>query len=232
MAARSTATMSLVAPRKQSTTRPSREEKKALTRQRLLDAAAIVFGRKGVASASLDDVADVAGLTKGAVYSNFSNKEELIAAVLDQRLGEPSFAIPPGIDADLPQDQQASIAGQQFMHLVDVEREAYLLELEFMLYLARNPEKANATRYEERLQAMAELMAQRAGEAGVSLPLPAKELAAGLFALGTGLALERLVNPTHIPPDLFGKLLAAIFGFSDATAAQPADKPPKGKAKR
>jgi AcrR family transcriptional regulator len=224
--------MAGVAPRKQTTARPSREEKKALTRQRLLDAAAIVFGRKGVAGASLDDVADVAGLTKGAVYSNFNNKEELIAAVLEQRLGEASWAIPTGIDAELPQDQQASIAGQRFMHIVDTEREAYLLELEFMLYLARNPDKSNPTKYAERLQSMATVIEQRAGETGVPLPLPAIELAAGLFALCNGLALERLVNPAHTPPDLFGKLLAAIFGFSEATGPQPAAKPPRGKAKR
>src|SRR5205807_10250328 len=69
--------------------RRSREEKKAQTRERLIEAAARVFADKGFATTSLDEVADAAGLTKGAVYSNFENKEDLVRAVLevhDQRL--------------------------------------------------------------------------------------------------------------------------------------------------
>jgi AcrR family transcriptional regulator len=224
--------MSLVATRASSSpARPSRDEKKAMTRQRLLDAAAIVFGRKGVAAASLDDVAEVAGLTKGAVYSNFASKEDLIFAVLQQRLGEPSDAIAPGINESLPQDEQASIAGQQFMHLVDTQRDAYLLELEFLLYLARNPDKGNPTRFNERVRAVAQVMEERAAETGIALPLPAEELTVGVFALGTGLALERLVNPDRVSPDLFGKLLGLIFGtpLADAGPAQPKGR---GKTKR
>jgi len=69
--------MAVVAPRPRPK-KPSREEKKALTRARLLDAAATVFARRGFAAASLDEVAEEAGLTKGAVYSNFESKDELI----------------------------------------------------------------------------------------------------------------------------------------------------------
>src|SRR6266568_6891513 len=63
--------------------RLTREEKKAQTRERLIEAAAKVFAEKGFAATSLDEVADTAGLTKGAVYSNFENKEDLVRAVLE-----------------------------------------------------------------------------------------------------------------------------------------------------
>src|SRR5881227_1014476 len=62
--------------------RLTREEKKAQTRERLIEAAARGFAEKGFATTSLDEVADAAGLTKGAVYSNFENKEDLVEAVL------------------------------------------------------------------------------------------------------------------------------------------------------
>src|SRR3954465_1205221 len=66
--------------------RLTREEKKAQTRERLLDAASTVFARKGFAATSIDEIAEVAGVTKGAVYSNFESKEDLVRTVLDERL--------------------------------------------------------------------------------------------------------------------------------------------------
>ena len=56
-----------------------------MTRRHLLDAAATVFARQGFHGASLDDVAAVAGFTKGAVYSNFASKDDLFLAVFEDR---------------------------------------------------------------------------------------------------------------------------------------------------
>jgi AcrR family transcriptional regulator len=206
----------------------SREEKKAQTRTRLLEAAGLVFARKGVAEASLDDIAAEAGLTKGAVYSNFASKEDLINALLDHRLGAPSDAIPHLIDSHAPQADQASEAGRLFMSLIGNERDAYLLEFEFMLYLARHPEARDPERYLARRNAMAGVMASRAAEAGVTLPLPAEDLTAALFALGQGIALERLINPEAISPDLFGKILGIIF----VPPTQPARGAPPGRTRK
>ena len=66
--------------------RLTRPETQALTRRRLLDAAADVFGEKGFRAASLTDVADSAGYTIGAVYSNFASKDELFHALMRERL--------------------------------------------------------------------------------------------------------------------------------------------------
>lgn len=66
-------------------TRLSRRESQEQTRQRLLEAAVIVFAEKGFVRAKLDEVAEQAGYSKGAVYSNFASKEELALAVLDHQ---------------------------------------------------------------------------------------------------------------------------------------------------
>ena len=72
---------------------PRRAEKKLATRIRLLDAAQKVFAARGFADASLDEIAEVAGLTKGAVYSNFDKKLDLLLAVLDERMNRRFMAI-------------------------------------------------------------------------------------------------------------------------------------------
>jgi AcrR family transcriptional regulator len=53
--------------------RPSRAE----TRRRIIDAATTVFARQSIAATSLNDIAAEAGLTKGAVYSNFAGRDVL-----------------------------------------------------------------------------------------------------------------------------------------------------------
>jgi len=64
--------------------RLTREEARQQTRERLLDAAADVFKRLGYHGASLEAVAEAAGYTKGAVYSNFDTKADLFQALLDR----------------------------------------------------------------------------------------------------------------------------------------------------
>ena len=60
------------------------ERRRQQTREHLLAAAAEVFAERGFHGASLDEVAAVAGFTKGAVYSNFKNKEDLFLALLKE----------------------------------------------------------------------------------------------------------------------------------------------------
>jgi AcrR family transcriptional regulator len=62
--------------------RLTREESKARTRADLLRAARRLFLRNGFTATSLADIAEEAGLTKGAVYSNFESKEDLFLALL------------------------------------------------------------------------------------------------------------------------------------------------------
>src|SRR5271155_3661689 len=63
-----------------------RDEQKALTRRRLLDAAETVFGRHGFHRASVEEIAREAGATTGALYSNFAGKEDLFLALFEERI--------------------------------------------------------------------------------------------------------------------------------------------------
>src|SRR3954451_24609908 len=62
----------------------TRERRLEHTRSLLLDAAEDVFAEKGFTPATLDDIAGVAGYTKGAIYKHFATKQDLFLAVSDR----------------------------------------------------------------------------------------------------------------------------------------------------
>jgi AcrR family transcriptional regulator len=191
-----------------------REEKKAQTRARLLDAAATVFARKGLAAASLDEVAEEAGLTKGAVYSNFESKDDLIAALLEERLSARNEEIAALAEAaEGTVEARARLGGDLMVRAFEQERDALLLAIEFSVHLARNPELARRfrSRTREVRDRIGEAIERGAAEYEIELPMPKDELAAALVSIGDGLLLQHFVDPEAFPADLFGKVLAAIF---------------------
>jgi AcrR family transcriptional regulator len=194
--------------------RPTREEKKARTRAQLIDAAATVFARRGVLAASLDEVAEEAGLTKGAVYSNFDSKEDLFQAVMDDRLNEPMLHVADDLmESTDSLEEQAMKGARAFADVVERDRAVYLLGLELDIYIARHPEYAPrfADRWREEMSNITELIIEGAAHSDVELPMPAKDLAIVVVALSQGITLRRLVNPDVVPEDLLGRVYALLF---------------------
>src|SRR4051794_36901677 len=68
--------------------RRTRAEARAETRTRLLDAAVTVFSERGIAAATVEEITEVAGFTRGAFYSNFADKSELVVALIDRHNSE------------------------------------------------------------------------------------------------------------------------------------------------
>ena len=64
----------------------TRKERQAQTRRELIAAAARVFARRGYHKATIEEIAAEAGMTSGAVYSNFEGKEELFLAIADDQV--------------------------------------------------------------------------------------------------------------------------------------------------
>ena len=199
-----------------STARLSREEKKARTRAQLLDAARNVFAERGFAGASLDEVAEEAGLTKGAVYSNFANKEDLVLAVLEDQFNRRMDEALSKVHFEGTIAEQAHVGGSIFMAQFEEDRWADLLFLDFVTYAARNPEFRNrlAARHRETVTAIADVMVESSATRQWSLPMPADKLALVINALGNGLALEKLIDPDAVPDDLFGDAIALLWANS------------------
>jgi AcrR family transcriptional regulator len=117
------------------------ERRRELTREHLLRAAARVFTEQGFHGATLDEVGAVAGFTKGAVYSNFRNKEDLFLAVLGWMYEQEMDALRETLrSSDAPSGSRLS----DFVDLVARQGVAAgadwsVLYEEFHLYAIRNP---------------------------------------------------------------------------------------------
>jgi AcrR family transcriptional regulator len=194
-------------------TRLTRAEKKAETRQRLLDAAGRVFARRSFHGASVDEIAEEAGFSKGAVYSNFSSKEELFLALLERRIGERVKEISRIVESDAPIEQQLNEAARGFIDFVSEDSAWALLFTEFWAYAVRDPELRPriAERMENMRAHLARMIEQRSAELGLELPRPAYELALTIMAMANGMAMEKLVAPDRVADDLYGWSLVVLF---------------------
>jgi AcrR family transcriptional regulator len=181
-------------------TRISRAERRAETRERLIDAAERRFKRDGFHATSVDAVAEDAGYTKGAVYSNFAGKEALFFAVYERHAEERAAEFD-AVTAAAPTTRaeiRAAVAS------ADHGDDGWLaLFFEFWAHVLRNPE--HRARFAElHRRALAPLV--RSIEAtGRSRPLAMSPelLATAQLALGNGMQLERLTRPEDVGPEAF-----------------------------
>ncbi|MFZ0664662.1 MAG: TetR/AcrR family transcriptional regulator [Acidimicrobiales bacterium] len=194
-------------------TTKSRAQKKLETRSRLLDAAEKVFADRGFADASLDEIAEVAGLTKGAVYSNFDKKLDLLLAVLDERMNKRFLAITEIIDMSKELPEQAAQGGALFMEAFQEERDLYLLWLECSVHSVHDDDvRESLVKLDHAIRDLvAEFIAYHAQSLGIELPMPPKQLATALTCLADGLALERMKDPESVPDDMFGTMLLLLY---------------------
>jgi AcrR family transcriptional regulator len=195
-----------------------------VTRARLLDAAERVFASRGFAEASLDEIAEVAGLTKGAVYSNFDKKLDLLLAVLDERMNRRFMNITEIVDTTRGLPEQAAQGGQLFMDAFQEERELYLLWLECSVHSVHDPDVREAlVSLDHKIRdAVGAFIEHHAETVGIVLPMPAVQLATAVTCLADGLALERMKDPDSVPDEMFGQILLLLYSGLQQT--QPADE--------
>ncbi|MEV6605228.1 TetR/AcrR family transcriptional regulator [Kutzneria sp. NPDC051319] len=198
-------------------TRLSRAEAKALTRERLLDAAARVFAQKGLAGASVDEIAEAAGYSIGAVYSNFGGKEQLFVELLQERAND-RVTRAAEIVADAAPAQAQRAFSQLVIEVADKDADFAPLQAEFWLYAVRNPElmEAYAERMREPRDLLTELIARSTPDPG-----RAGELSTIVIALFQGLVRMRRLDPGSVPDELFGRALRWLF-----TGAEADEEPP------
>jgi AcrR family transcriptional regulator len=175
-------------------TRLTRAESQAQTRARLLRTARELFLRDGYLATSLDKVAEAAGFSKGAVYSNFRNKDELCLAVLDEIRAERAGEITELLRAATAKERLRRFEG--WAERVIGDPQWTTLEFEFAVQARRDP--ALRRELAERLTAVQQVVesavANVAGGTG-SPPMTTSEAAVALLCLGVGLGLFRSIDP-------------------------------------
>jgi AcrR family transcriptional regulator len=205
--------------------RLTRQQQKAQTRQRLLDAAGQLFAERGIDAASLDDVAAAAGYTKGAVYSNFASKTDLVIALLERRIASQTAVLSARFGgrslAAIGEEELAS-----FDEPPEDELRMVLLVVEFWRHAMRDPRARRlvAGEYEAARTVVASYLEQAGYGSGVaSAGLSARDLAIVIEAIGTGLGMQAALDPDNVRTDLMPRVLTLLLGA--LTAGEP-ERPP------
>src|ERR1700750_709854 len=197
-------------------TRPTRDE----TCEKLFEAAARVFEEQGIGGASIEGIVAAAGFTRGAFYSNFKSKDELIIAMLEDHV-EQSFrryldllamhrTLPDLINAlkTMDRSQQDPLARSPLLHM------------EMILFVARaekrKPELAKRLRARRKL--IADIVETTAKNSGRSVALNPTWSGAGAVGVEDGFLLHRLIDPETTPADSF---LRAIGDLQRAMGISP-----------
>ena len=192
----------------------TRAESQAQTRAELLAAAARVFERRGYERASIAQIAEEAGYSHGAVYSNFDGKEDLFLALYEQSVARRVAEIDATWSEQGTLAERARAAADEWMRRLVSEPFPFLLRLELTVRAAhdRALQQRLGTRVGAVPLAIRRLIESAAQEEGLALELPPDELALAFQALSLGLALEALTNPTAARPGLGGDLAALLVG--------------------
>lgn len=190
-----------------------RAEARARTRAALLKAADKLFCKKGMANASIDDVASEAGFTKGAFYANFASKEELFLAMLDERFAERIAVMDELLARDTSPEMAAREGGQEFLDYVSGDPEWERLFFEFAAHAARDEgfREELVARYRTLIDRIAAGIGPTCRRTGIEMPAEdVRNFAVMIFAAGNGMALQQLLDPDDVPPDMFASMMELL----------------------
>lgn len=222
------ATADAVSPRPHPDGQRGRRQGREATRMCLLDAAERLWAERGIHGTSLDDIAAAAGMTKGAVYSNFTGKTDLLLAVLERYTQSGLELCPLLRDSALPLDERCRRAGELYARTSarGDARRLILLLVEFWLQGMRD--YAAGWRVADWLHTRREHLAAQLSPVSID----PDERATLAMAMDLGLAFQHLLDPDRVSPRLYGEGMRLVLGPAlppcrrgDDPAADPAGDP-------
>ena len=220
----------LVLRSRMSRKRLTREDSRDQTTQRLLEAAQKLIAKKGLSAASVEDIAEAAGYTRGAFYSNFSSKGDLFIELLrrdhEKTHAELGALRSDALPLDLIQQRTRDLYGSLYR-----DNESFMNWTEARMLAARDAKfraKLNALLAEKRGQ-IAEFIDYFYQRAGIEAPVPPAAMAMGFMALVEGVKLSMLSSPTDMTSDtaesvltLFIDAIMKLARLQGAAATDPA----------
>ena len=196
--------------------RLSRAEQRERTQAELLAAAERLFVEQGFHATSVDQVAAAAGFTKGAVYSNFSSKEDLFLAVFDSR-AERAAALATKVLAEEGDDGGLRRLMSDSLRRRGREDGWLAAFFEFWAHAVRHPELRErfAEIHTRALEPMAAASRRLAEERGADGEVTPEEFNLAMNSMQLGLILERLTDPATVKPDLAERMVGlAVAGWA------------------
>jgi AcrR family transcriptional regulator len=192
--------------------RLTREESRDLTRQRLLDAGAVIIAKKGLNGASVEDIAAHAGYTRGAFHSNFRSKAELFIELLKRDHQDVQQGLQQILSAGLSlQDMQQQL--QRFYSQVYRGNLSYVLWAEARLQALRDAKfrtRLSALLLEKR-DMIAYFITQFSTAMQRQPPAPAGDLAFATMALIDGMRFYNACMPDELPDASVQAALGTVF---------------------
>lgn len=182
----------------------TRKERQLQTRAAIIAAAEELFAKHGVEGTSLQAIAEHAGLTQGAIYSNFKSKSDLWTAIGDKRtrvLDVEGIFTP---DRTL-QDSLRECGVRAVLVARELNRTDILLDQEFQLFAQRHATTRRRLQGEMREadDSFGGLLERNARARRERLPMPGRNLASLIRIVGRGLILESAIDPSKIDEKRF-----------------------------
>lgn len=191
------------------------ERRRQQTREVLIAAATEVFARRGFEGASLEEIAETAGFTRGAIYKNFDGKEDLFFTVIDllnDQVIEAFRSIAP--DSANPSEWDISRLADLWSASVGEFEDLFAITREYELYVLRNPDarpRAVAHRRKHR-DLVAAFIDEIAEQSGMTLRLPAPTLASIILATADGLTYTARIDGDELFAPFLQLLNAGMIG--------------------
>lgn len=203
--------------------RLTRGQQRTLTLERLLTAAAELFGQRGIAETSIEDIVERAGYSRGAFYSNFADKDALVLELIERHHNQSM--------SETDEIMETAATPDEFMQRLHewssrLPEEQTSLNIEYILYAVRHASgRPKMKALNDRLLAQhARLAKQQFDDRGVEMPLAADDAARVLMGLDEGFALLRLIDPERFPvniwPDTVTFLNEAVLALAEKRARE------------
>jgi AcrR family transcriptional regulator len=195
--------------------RLTREQSKIQTRERLLSAARASFLKKGYVAASVEEIATAAGYTRGAFYSNFRGKTELLLELLARDLDEVHAELKRIVEASDTWEEMGSVVLACYRKLCR-RHASFLLWMEAKLHAARDLRFCAHLDplLNKKLEQITVCIGAFAERTGAPLSLPAEILALGLMGLCDGLQSCYATNPRYMTDELTEAVLAGFLAHA------------------
>jgi AcrR family transcriptional regulator len=192
-----------------SVARMTRATAKAKTRQRLLDEAQRLFRERGYAATSLEQIADAAGVTKGAIYGHFASKEDLLLSAIEAT-PTPDYGAVVNDRARPLRERLAEFGRAMAVDEATTDKAGLAVSLEFIAALLRNPDARR--RYSADLQRRLAELAADDDEQPLPPTTPVQAWAIG-HALLIGLDIYQGLAPELLTPAEFERAFELLAGL-------------------
>jgi AcrR family transcriptional regulator len=207
-----------------------RSARREATRQRVLDAAREVFAEVGVIGGTVEDICERAGFTRGAFYSNFADKDDVVDALVERehgRLLEHLDAAFPEVDREVAEAPDLAVAVGGIVHRIlgsmPIDRQLSLVQTELEVFAIRRPDQAGRfleinNRFRERIALLLDEAMHRYGR---ELLVDASIITDSILAIAERSVRRALLAGGDADPDAMARavLPGLLLAFSKPVEA-------------